>query len=116
MGAVTAKKIIEGRPYASVKGLSKAGLSAGQIEKITPFVMARRSAASNTRRTATETTDTPPSRRRATAADREAKAGANGRKLDLNSATASSSNSFPASAPLIQSGLSTTVRIRQWMT
>ncbi|BCG46510.1 hypothetical protein GEOBRER4_n1310 [Citrifermentans bremense] len=38
VGAVTAKKIIAGRPYASAADLSKAGLSAKAIEKIQPFV------------------------------------------------------------------------------
>ncbi|GAW67020.1 DNA-binding protein [Geoanaerobacter pelophilus] len=38
VGAVTAKKIIAGRPYASAADLSKAGLSAKTIEKIQPFV------------------------------------------------------------------------------
>ena len=39
VGAVTAKKIIAGRPYASAADLSKAGLSAKTIEKITPLVV-----------------------------------------------------------------------------
>lgn len=38
VGAVTAKKIIAGRPYASATDLSKAGLSAKSIQKIEPFV------------------------------------------------------------------------------
>ena len=38
VGPATAKKIIAGRPYASVDDLSKAGLSASTIKKITPFV------------------------------------------------------------------------------
>jgi DNA uptake protein ComE-like DNA-binding protein len=38
VGAATAKKIIAGRPYSSVADLSKAGLPAGTIEKITPLV------------------------------------------------------------------------------
>ena len=38
VGAATAKKIIAGRPYASVSDLSKAGVSAKTIEKITPLV------------------------------------------------------------------------------
>jgi DNA uptake protein ComE-like DNA-binding protein len=38
VGAATAKKIIAGRPYASVQDLSKAGVSAKTIQKITPLV------------------------------------------------------------------------------
>lgn len=36
IGAATAKKIIAGRPYSSVADLSKAGVSASQLAKITP--------------------------------------------------------------------------------
>jgi Helix-hairpin-helix motif len=38
IGASTAKKIIAGRPYSSVADLSKAGLSAAAIKKISPLV------------------------------------------------------------------------------
>ena len=38
IGAATAKKIIAGRPYASVADLAKAGVRAKTIEKITPLV------------------------------------------------------------------------------
>lgn len=37
VGPATAKKIIAARPYSSVNDLSKAGLSAKKIEKITPM-------------------------------------------------------------------------------
>jgi DNA uptake protein ComE-like DNA-binding protein len=39
VGPATAKKIIAGRPYSSVDGLAKAGVSAATIKKITPLVM-----------------------------------------------------------------------------
>ena len=45
VGPVTAKKIIAGRPYASVQDLSKAGVSAKTIEKISPMVVAGGAAA-----------------------------------------------------------------------
>jgi DNA uptake protein ComE-like DNA-binding protein len=38
VGPATAKKIVAGRPYASVADLSKAGVPARTIEKITPLV------------------------------------------------------------------------------
>ena len=38
IGASTAKKIIAGRPYSSVSDLSKAGVSAASIKKISPMV------------------------------------------------------------------------------
>jgi DNA uptake protein ComE-like DNA-binding protein len=38
VGAATAKKIIAGRPYSSVADLSRAGVSAGTITKISPLV------------------------------------------------------------------------------
>jgi Helix-hairpin-helix motif len=38
VGPATAKKIIAGRPYSSVKDLSKAGVSAKTMEKISPMV------------------------------------------------------------------------------
>jgi hypothetical protein len=38
VGASTAKKIIAGRPYSSVADLSKAGIPAASIKKISPMV------------------------------------------------------------------------------
>jgi DNA uptake protein ComE-like DNA-binding protein len=38
VGAATAKKIIAGRPYKSVDDLSRAGLSASKIQKLSPLV------------------------------------------------------------------------------
>src|SRR5512135_2406642 len=39
VGEATAKKIIAGRPYASIDDLAKAGVSKSVIAKITPLVM-----------------------------------------------------------------------------
>lgn len=38
VGSATAKKIVAGRPYSSVDDLSKAGVSASTVKKITPLV------------------------------------------------------------------------------
>ena len=38
IGAATAKKIIAGRPYSSTADLNKAGISASQIQQISPMV------------------------------------------------------------------------------
>jgi hypothetical protein len=38
VGTATAKKIVAGRPYTAVSDLSKAGVSAATIKKITPLV------------------------------------------------------------------------------
>jgi DNA uptake protein ComE-like DNA-binding protein len=54
VGAATAVKIIAGRPYASVAELSKAGVSASTIEKISPIVKVGRfskSSATSTEKT-----------------------------------------------------------------
>ena len=38
IGPATAKKIIAGRPYSSVSGLAKAGLSAKQVSELSPML------------------------------------------------------------------------------
>jgi Helix-hairpin-helix motif len=45
IGTSTAKKIIAGRPYSSVADLSKAGISAASIKKISPMVKVSRAPA-----------------------------------------------------------------------
>ena len=45
VGTATAKKIIAGRPYSSVDDLSKSGISASTIKKITPLVTVNGAAA-----------------------------------------------------------------------
>ncbi len=47
VGPATAKKIIAGRPYSSVDGLAKTGVSAATIKKITPLVMVSGGAAAS---------------------------------------------------------------------
>src|SRR5215831_2863974 len=72
IGEATAKKIIAGRPYASVNDLSKLHLSASQLSKITPLVTvsapanapakAPTTTAAPTSTPATTTTPTPTSK------------------------------------------------------
>lgn len=47
VGAATAKKIISGRPYSSTSDLSKAGVTAATIKKITPLVTVGNAAAAS---------------------------------------------------------------------
>ena len=57
VGPATAKKIIAGRPYSSVDDLSKAGVPAATISKITPLVSVSGSAAASSAKSSTP----PPS-------------------------------------------------------
>ena len=61
VGSATAKKIIAGRPYSSVDELSKAGISASTIKKITPLVTVSggTAPAASTKKSAKE--EAPPS-------------------------------------------------------
>jgi len=58
VGSATAKKIIAGRPYAKVEDLSKAGVSAKEIDKLTPLVMV--TAAAPVAGAGTDTARVPP--------------------------------------------------------
>ncbi|HVQ53533.1 MAG TPA: helix-hairpin-helix domain-containing protein [Thermoanaerobaculia bacterium] len=58
VGEANAKKIIAGRPYSSVADLSKAGLPASTIDKITPLV----SASKPKMETAAKTAETKPAK------------------------------------------------------
>ena len=58
VGEAYAKKIIAGRPYASVADLSKAGLPASTIDKITPLV----SASKPKKETAAKTAESKPAK------------------------------------------------------
>jgi len=85
VGAVTAKKIIAGRPYSSVDDLSKAGVSAKTIEKIRGSVTTSGSAEStgappsserNSARTSPESETSKPETPRATETDNRSTASA----------------------------------------
>ena len=60
VGDATAKKIISGRPYSSVGDLSKAGVSAATITKITPLVTIGTAPAASTSSRPTSTVPNPP--------------------------------------------------------
>jgi hypothetical protein len=60
VGPATAKKIIAGRPYAAVADLSKAGVPAKTIEKITPLVVVGAAAPAATPKPAEQAAPPPP--------------------------------------------------------
>ncbi len=80
VGEATAKKIVAGRPYASVSDLSRAGVPAGTIDKITPLVTVSKP----------KKADKAAPADKAAAADKPAKA---------DKATASADKAAPAEKP-----------------
>jgi DNA uptake protein ComE-like DNA-binding protein len=91
VGAATAKKIIAGRPYSSVSDLSKAGVSASTIKKITPLVTVGSAAPAAAKTTTTKSA--PPAK--ASASNAPSTAGATAAKVDLNSASAAELKELP---------------------
>ncbi|HEY6050777.1 MAG TPA: helix-hairpin-helix domain-containing protein [Thermoanaerobaculia bacterium] len=87
VGAATAKKIIAGRPYGSVADLSKAGVSASTIQKISPMVTVSGSRSSSP---AASTASTAP----ASSAPAKGGAAAAG-SVDLNSASQKDLEALP---------------------
>jgi DNA uptake protein ComE-like DNA-binding protein len=95
VGAATARKIIAGRPYASVSDLSKAGLSARTIDKIAPLVTAGPAAAPAAK---LEKPAKPPKEERAAKPPKEEKMAAalSASKVDLNTASEKELEALPA--------------------
>ncbi len=86
IGAATAKKIIAGRPYNSVSDLSKAGISARQIQQISPMVTVKGGGGAMS---------SMPASVHNTAAAPKSPSG----PIDLNSASASDLDSIPGVGP-----------------
>jgi competence protein ComEA len=84
VGAATAKKIIAGRPYSSTSDLSKAGVSAATIKKITPLVTVGGASAAPATSFATRS-----------AAPKPSASTPGGGKVDLNSAGAAELKELP---------------------
>ena len=89
VGAATSKKIIAGRPYSSVADLSKAGVSASTIAKITPMVTAGGGTG--------KAMNTPPPM--AAPGAKTAGVPPMGGKIDLNSAGAADLDNLPGVGP-----------------
>ena len=85
VGATTAKKIIAGRPYKSVDGLSNAGISKKEIAKIKDLVDVGNAAASSPA-VSTPTASTPAEKSTPAAAAASADQ-TSGAKVDLNTAS-----------------------------
>jgi DNA uptake protein ComE-like DNA-binding protein len=99
VGEATAKKIIAGRPYSSVGDLSKAGVSAATIKKITPLTtVGNAPAASASSRPAPAASSPPPSKAAAPAAAAPAPAAAQApaQSQPAPAAPAASAKSSPA--------------------
>ena len=102
VGAATAKKIIDGRPFSSVQDLSRVGVSAATIDKLKPLVKAGRSAktepAKETKAAAAkeEKAAAKPAKETKSETKASASAAASGARVDLNTASEKELEALPA--------------------
>jgi competence protein ComEA len=99
VGPAKAKKIIAGRPYKSVDELSKAGLSAKDVEKIKPFVTVGKAPAAPVTAAVTKAT-APVSAAAAKATKTAAAKLAPGTKININTADQATIEKLPEIGPV----------------
>jgi competence protein ComEA len=89
VGKATAKKIIAGRPYSSLSDLSKAGISASTVKKITPMVTVSAAGAA-------PAPSTPPASAQSSKSDKTAKTEkAPANPVDINTASQTELEGLP---------------------
>jgi DNA uptake protein ComE-like DNA-binding protein len=95
IGTATAKKIIAGRPYSSVADLSRAGVSAKTIAKVSPLVTVSGGAPAAPAAPAAPTAPAAPAKTRSAAAKAAPAAG----PVDLNTGTEAQLVALPGVGP-----------------